>query len=353
MKKKIIDDEIDLIDLSIVVWKKKLSILSFTLFFVFLMFIYQSIVKEPTKFNARTEIRAISVFEESKYNVYNSLLKSLKPLSFKEQNKDLKNLNANNLQITSDGVSKESNLDNLEDFISLKINNDFNVNSYMKVNNINQKFLFDLFIEQINQKSNLARYLMKFQFIDRKNYANDLEYRDAAYQIASSIKLKFNENNDSISKRKTVFIEYQTYDLAKWKNFLESIEAEINSEIQKNISLMLENYLNYIQTLTKFKMEDTDLQSSISDQKQKKYLEKKKELLKSDRYIQRVKNIYASSPLSNPEEFYAGKIIFDTIKFDSSVSKNSMVKQLILTGIMALAVGIFIVLISYTIEKRR
>ena len=340
MKRKTLNnDEIDLIDLFIVVWKKKLTVLSIIFIAIFLMFIYQSMT--PVFYSVKTEVRSISAFEETKYHVYNSLLRKIKPIYLEKNTED------SNLEKNINRLSETQKLDKSIDNIRKEINK--NADTVI----IGQKFLFELFVEQLNQKSNLAKYIIKFKYIDRENYKNNLEFEEAAYQIASLIELVFINNEETNSDLPIIFIKHQTHDLDKWKRFLKLVEKEINQEIFQNINVMLNNHLNYVNTLTKFTMEDFELQSAVSDATENKYLEKRKELLKSDRYTQRVKMIYENSPLSNSEEFYAGRIISDTVKFDSLVNKSSLMKTLFITSLLALMIGIFVAMISYSIEKRR
>ena len=71
MKKKIINKnnyEIDLLELLIIISKKKLKILFLTIFFFFkFFFIKDNKISQELIFNFKTEIRPISKFEEFKY----------------------------------------------------------------------------------------------------------------------------------------------------------------------------------------------------------------------------------------------------------------------------------------------
>ena len=74
MPKNLAKDEIDLIDILIVIWKKKFNVIFFILISFALVFLNQNIInKEPKKIRATTEISTISVYDEAKYKIYNSI----------------------------------------------------------------------------------------------------------------------------------------------------------------------------------------------------------------------------------------------------------------------------------------
>ena len=72
MKKKIESDEIDLIEVIINIWNKKLKIAAITLVFIVLSTTLSFVSKPPLV--AKTEILPITIFEENLYLSYNSLI---------------------------------------------------------------------------------------------------------------------------------------------------------------------------------------------------------------------------------------------------------------------------------------
>ena len=136
MAKNLAKDEIDLIDILIIIWKNKLSVFFFILISFALVFINQNIInKDPIKIRAITEISTISVYDEAKYKIYNSIINTIKPYYIAED------------------ISKKIVGDELQTDISFKsVNNKAN---NLHINNIDKKFLLDLFVDRINDKSNL------------------------------------------------------------------------------------------------------------------------------------------------------------------------------------------------------
>ena len=71
MKKKIENDDIDLIEVIINIWNNKLKIAAITIIFIILSIALYFIAKPPI--NAKTEILPITIFEINLYKQYNLL----------------------------------------------------------------------------------------------------------------------------------------------------------------------------------------------------------------------------------------------------------------------------------------
>ena len=84
-KEQLITDEIDLIDVILIVWKKKWIVAIF-ITFSFLLAYAIEFNRSPTSVNAKTEIKYITVFEEAKYKVYNSIISTIKPFYTLQKN---------------------------------------------------------------------------------------------------------------------------------------------------------------------------------------------------------------------------------------------------------------------------
>ena len=116
---------------------------------------------------------------------------------------------------------------------------------------------------------------------------------------------------------------------------------------------MFSNFINYVETIINFQIEDIETQIIIVDEVKKKFLEKKKSLLKADRYIERMKKIYDGSPFSNSKNFYAAKIVSDSVSFNQSNKPVSQIKLIILSGIIGMFVGIFLSFFLAAIQNRK
>ena len=135
MKKKIENDEIDLINFIINIWDNKQKIAAITLFFTILSIIVDYMIKP--KFFAKSEILPITIFENNLYSPYNSLVA---------------------LQTQSD---------------------DENIINQQRLNNINKNYLLSLFLEELRTKEIIIEAIKKYQLIDRKKFDNKDKYLEA------------------------------------------------------------------------------------------------------------------------------------------------------------------------------
>lgn len=331
MTKNLAKDEIDLLDITIVIWKKKITVIVFMVLSIIATLIFQS-TQGASKFRILTEVRPISVMDEAKYKIYNSIINTIKPYYVKENIIETTK-NDNQSQAQSYKVI-ETNIKNLE------------------INNIDKKFLIDLFIDRLNQKSNLISLIKKFELIKKDDYPSMLEYENAVTRLGSSIKL-LNIDKKAFEKETPIIIQFETLNINNWENFLVFIEKETNEIIQRDLSLMFDNYINYVEAIKQFRIEDIETQLSVtSDESEKIALEKKKDILIANKYIERMKNIFNSSPISNRENFYAAKIIIDSTKYEKS-KKNSKMKIYLVAAIFGALLGIFFALISNAIQNRK
>ena len=160
MKKKLKNDEIDLIEIFQIIWKKKNTVILLIVISLFLALLIQ--ISEPnleikTKVKTITEITPIQIVDQSKYQVYNSILKIIKPLSFGES-------------MTYAGTKKNITKD---DGMIVSENNetvreiDFSIQG-VEVNNITKKFLLEMFVEAISETSNLKDSMIKFNLDGKK-----------------------------------------------------------------------------------------------------------------------------------------------------------------------------------------
>ena len=331
MSKNIAKDEIDLLDTTIIIWKKKIIVIIFMVLSTIIAFISQS-TQEDGKFKISTEVRPITVIDEAKYKIYNSIINTIKPYYVRENIIDTVK-EENELQSKSFKII-ETNMKNL------------------KINNIDKKFLLDLFIDRLKQKSNIIRLIKKFELIKKDDYPSILEYENAVIEIGSSIKLQ-NINKKAYEQEIPVIIQFETLNINNLENFLVFIEKETNEIIQEDLSLMFENYINYVKAIKQFRIEDIQTQLSVtSDDIEKIALMKKRDILIANKYVDRMENIFNSSPISDKENFYAAKIIIDSTKYEKTGNK-SKIKIYLVATIFGALLGIFFALISNAIQNRK
>lgn len=335
MPKNLASNEIDLVDAFIIIWKKKFHVFSFLILALLLTFISQLLFKPDKRINATTEIRPITVYDEAKYKIYNSIINTIKPYYVKESVS----------KITAEAVEK---IDRDYKIVKTEVKD-------LEISNIDKEFLLNLFIDRLNERSNLVNAIKKFNLVKRENYSDKLEYEDAVAKIASSINLiNIDDLNDINNKTTPVKIQYIGNDLKNWEEFLKFIEKDTNIEIHKKLSEMFTNYMNYVEAIKIFEIEDIETQLSVTrEENEKLTLLKKKRILNANKYVERMTNIFDSSPISSSEEFYAAKIIFDSTHYKSADKPSISLKlKYFLTALMGIVVGIFFVLIANAVKKR-
>lgn len=320
MTKNLASDEIDLLNVIFVVWKKKFQVVLFVILALVITLVYQ-LSQPPKKIRATTEIRPISVYDEAKYEIYNSIMKTIRPYYISKR--EIKNVNNNEQK---------------EKFAS--VNSDL-----IEIRKIDKDFLNDMFIDRLNQQSNLITGIKKFGLIERENYSSKTEFEEAVSSLASSIEL--------IEKKNKYLIKVKSYNLENWEDFLAHLEKESNLEIQKKLSEMFENYISYGQAILKFEIEDIDTQISVTtDENEILELEKKKDIINANKYFKRMQDLFDSSPISDSKNFYAAKIIYNSTEYYEN-NNNSIKSSLLISAIFGALFGIFFVLIANAIAKRK
>ncbi len=341
---KSLNDEVDLIDLVLVVWKKKWIIFFILIFGLTLVLSHELFLKKESKIFVKNEIKPLTVLDETKYKTYNSFIKSIQPYSLERSFLDKERFDEANVKENNDFIIINKN----EALLSSDITD-------LEINNINKEYLLELFVDQIRQKSKLIEYIKESKIIDTNDYENSSKYEKAVENLSRLIKLKVDNDQQSEGSEKiikSVFLEYSTFDLNKWENFLKFLEKKINFEVQENLNLMFERYVDYVNQIIQYQIEDIDTQLSIVKNKDElNYLQNKKKVLESDKYINRITKIFKESPISNTNDFYAAKILIDKDIYD--YGKNSILKKILLTSIIFVAFGIFLVLTSHALKTRR
>lgn len=324
MSKNLSKDNFDLIDLILLLWKYKTYLITFILISFAIVFINQQSI-EPKKIIASAEIKPISVYDEAKYKIYNSVMNSIKPYYVVED-------------VPRKIIEGKEQTDIMYENASTKANQ-------LLFSNIDKKFLLELFIDNINEKSNLTSVIKKFDLIKKDNYSSEIKYEEAVNSFASSIKLiEYNDIN---------FIKIETDNLDILENFLIFLEKQINLHIQDRLSLIFNDYLNYVEAVNKYQIEDIEAQLNVTtDKNQISNFKRQIVILKTNKYVERLKSIFSSSPISNPDNFYAAKINFNSISYKTD-NKPSVVVKYLVAGICGAIFGIFFVLIINAVQKKR
>ena len=387
MKKRIKSDEVDLIEVFINILNNKLKIIGITFIFIFISTALNYVFKPPL--NAKTEIIPITIFENSLYTSFNSLL--FEP---RTGNDDKEILNAN------------------------------------RIKKINRDYLLDFFIEEIQTKEIIIEAIINYQLIDRKKFNNEVKYLDEVKKKALKLNLirpinLDNNNNDISGDRLNWIIEFKINDKKKWEDALSFIDNEINNKIQKYLKENFKIALNDLKMLNQFKIEDLNLKIKnakedynteiinqlaflkeqaliarelnienntlevenfntssriISNlQTAKPYymrgysmiekeielietrtnknaftknlliLENKKRFLLEDKYLERIANLFKNTPIFSDNDFKAADIIYKNTEYKNSFS---LIKTISIAGVFGILFGIFYVMISSAILNR-
>ena len=336
------NDEIDLMETLETVWRKKFNILFIIVFSLLAVFLEQTFNKERVKINATTEIRPIKTADEASYQIFNSVLRSLKPAQSVEANSVKYRDESNNEFFKIDEVSVP--------------NNDRMIKN-LNIININKEYLYDLFVEVINEKPNLKTQIKKFNLVKRDDYSDVIEYEKAVDKLLSSIRLiKTNDEDNNRSfrnKASEVRIEITHYNVDQWEKFLTFLEVQTNIKIQEKIIKVFNNYINYLEIMREFEIQDLEYKLlTLTDSAKVLLLEKNIKILKEDNFSSKILSMFESSPISNKDDFYAARIISDSTIY--KLDKKKVTPQILYTSVIIISgiFGIFIVLIINRIRRR-
>ena len=343
MKQEKRKDEIDLMESLETIWRKKFNILFIIVISLLVLFLEQTFNKKPIEINATTEIRPIKTADEASYQIFNAVLRSIKPAQ---------SVVTNSTKYTDVEENEFFKIDE----VSVPNNNRMIKN--LNVININKEYLYDLFIEIINEKSNLKSQIKKSSLLKKDNYSNIMEYENAVDELVSSIRLiKFDDedyNKSFRNKGAEVRIEIVHLDLERWEIFLTFLEAQTNLKIQAKIAKVFNNYVSYLEIMREFEIQDLEAKLlTLTDSRKILLLKKNIEILKADNYSGKILSMFKTSPIANKKDFYAARIISDStiyklnsMKVDSKVLYASVI---VISGMF----GIFFVLIMNVIQRRR
>jgi hypothetical protein len=342
MLKKKYSDEIDLIDLVLVLWKQKLKIILIISFFIFLLFVNQTIENSSTKvINVSVTLKPISDLEELEYSLLNVI-------SFKKHLNKIDNLVSNSNKKTEADEKISLKLDERNYFLSQKQNffKDSAINEFVTLDkfvNINKMFLFKLFLEKIENKNLLKKAVKEFNFLKEEDYKNIQEYEKSILNIVNSI----NVTGDGldIQNKKTATnwkINYSYHDdLENWEEFLIFLEKFINKEVNNVLVNYLIKYFENHNKIIHYEIKNTEIEEK------KKLLNKQLDLDVSD-------YIYGIAPVLKANLFYAAKIDYENKNYinERNLSKKSFVIQYFVAVIIGLLFSIIYIILETAVKRR-
>lgn len=321
MKKKIEENEIDLIEVILIVRKYKWNVFLITCILSLILSILIFNKKtEQTKYLATTKVTSIYSNKEVDYELYNSYLNEIIYENEKYLNK----------------IDKVENKESGQSYF-----NSFNL--------LNSNYLFNLYKSNIKDIEIIKNFADKFDLLDKKNFANEEDYENMLVKYVSSIKVKISDINENI------ILEHKVQDPKKWIKFLKFLDKEINKKIQLYLNQNFSRLINNIEIIKKYKLEDIDIKiASTSDKAKINQLKTEKIYLINDRRVERLTKIYESTPVLDLGKFTAAEMNLSSTKF-KKILNNKMSKkiQVFLALIFSLILGIIYALIANAIKKRR
>ena len=197
MKEKV-NNNLGFNEFIIIIWNSKIKLIFFTAIFFLLSLYFYDLKKN--QISARTEIRQITIFDESKYTPYNNFI-------------------------------KQNRISNSE----FKYHDDFI--------EINKEYLLNLYLDEFRERSIIIDALTKYRLIDRSKFNSEESYLNAIKKKAFNLKILSPINIDGKSRieiRNNWIIEIQTNNKEKWNSALEYIDNEANKKILK---FLADNFL--------------------------------------------------------------------------------------------------------------
>ena len=222
LKNKNLDDEIDLIDLILVIWKNKLKVL--LSIFIGVTIMYLNISMKKSSFSITSEVKPIQDSKEIYYETYNSYISKLpkKTLNFK---------------------------------------------------NINKQYLYDLFIDELNEGKIFEGVIKDFNMIKKDDYDNIDDYNEATRSASSSIILlppivdltrQINKPNWSI--------QFRTKNKTEAKKFLKEVEVKTNEAIRTYLINSFEKLILSEKKINQYNVEDINFKIKNSLEHYDRYI---------------------------------------------------------------------------------
>ncbi|MDA9164405.1 hypothetical protein N9O66_00475 [Alphaproteobacteria bacterium] len=211
---KVHDDEIDILSLFQTIWDGKWKILSIMAVSLLSVFSF-NIIKPNTTFIAQTEIKPITSFQLDKYRLFNASLKRF-------------------------------DTDNVE----------------VKIFNISKESLLALYIEQIEEGSLLEIGIDKFELINKDDFQNDNDYREAIQKFASDIEIlrPINVDGQAEGDRRlyhVLSVEYDDED--KWKQLIAFVDTEAIKNVKAIVTNRIKSIVSVEEQKKTFAIKDIDI----------------------------------------------------------------------------------------------
>jgi len=386
MKKKIESDEIDLIEVIANIWNNKLKIATITAIFIILSVAYYFTFKPSI--TAKTEILPITFFENDFYTGYNSLVgfqieneeeKIVSQVRFNNINKEyLLNLFLEELKtgtIIQEAIKKYQLID------QSKFNDENEYLEAVEKYALSLDLLRPVNVDGSKRGETRLNWIIEFNVDDKNKWEETLSFIEI--EINKTIQKYLRENfnitlnnlklldqfktedlNQKIEFAKNDY-EFETSNRLAFLNEQASIARELNI---KNNTLEVENFntssggvISNLQTAKPYYMrgysmieKEIELIESRNNKdaftKNLLDLEKQRRDLLEDKSLERIEELFNSTPIVSNNNFKAASIIYKNTKYEASFN---LIKTVLFSGIFGIIFGMFYVLISNAIQQRK
>jgi len=385
MKKRIESDEIDLIEVIINIWNNKLKIAAITTIFIIVSIAYY-FVKKPSLV-AKTEILPITIFENNLYSQYNSLLTPQAKSDDEKiiQQQRLKNIGKNYLLnlFLEELQTKEIIIEAIKKYQLIDQSKFNDENKYLEAVEkyaLSLDLLGPINVEGSKRGETRLNWIIEFKINDKDKYEMALSYVES--EINKNIQKYLRTNFDITLSNLKLLDQFKLEDLElKIKNVKNDYDTETINRLAflreqaliarklniANNTLEVENFstpsgvISNVQTATPYYMRGylmiekeielietrtnkDDFTNNLLD------LEKQKRDLLADKSLERIEELFNSTPIVNGNNFKAASIIYKDTKYEASFS---LIKAVLFAGIFGIIFGMFYVLISNAIQQRK
>jgi len=385
MKKKIESDEIDLIEVIANIWNNKLKIATITAIFIILSVAYYFTFKPSI--TAKTEILPITFFENDFYTGYNSLVgfqieneeeKIVSQVRFNNINKEyLLNLFLEELKtgtIIQEAIKKYQLID------QSKFNDENEYLEAVEKYALSLDLLRPVNVDGSKRGETRLNWIIEFNVDDKNKWEETLSFieieinktiqkylRESFNITLNNLKLldqfKTEDLNQKIEFAKNDY-EFETSNRLAFLNEQASIARKLN--IADN-TLEVENFntssgvISNLQTAKPYYMrgysmieKEIELIESRNNKdaftKNLLDLEKQRRDLLEDKSLERIEELFNSTPIVSNNNFKAASIIYKNTKYEASFN---LIKTVLFSGIFGIIFGMFYVLISNAIQQRK
>jgi len=385
MKKRIESDEIDLIEIIVNIWNNKLKITTITAIFIIISAGLYFAIKPPL--NAKTEILPITIFENNLYSPYNSLLA---PQAQSDDEKIMQQQKLNNinqgylLSLFLEALkTKEIIIEAIKKYQLIDQSKFNDENEYLEAVEkyaLSLDLLRPINVDGSKRGETRLNWIIEFKINDKDKYEMALSYIES--EINKNIQKYLRTNFDITLSNLKLLDQFKLEDLElKIKNVKNDYDTETINRLAflreqaliarklniVNNTLEVENFstpsgvISNVQTATPYYMrgysmieKEIELIETRTNKnaftKNLLELEKQKRDLLTDKSLERIEELFYTTPIVNGNNFKAASIIYKDTKYEASFS---LIKAVLFAGIFGVIFGMFYVLISNAIQQRK